>query len=471
MRKITSVFCLFTILIFVQNSFAQDYTDCDKAFKLCGESPFLIGDADGTSIGLPDTGLDTTCLPEEREPVWRKWTVVQGGILTFVLTPQSEDQDLDFLVYRSNTTNACHDKELVRCMATGSIGGGWGIDRCMGETGLAVGETDTVETEGCLDEDNNFLAPLEVNFGEEYVMLVNEFASLDLGFMLDFGGTAELDCITMTSVPPANYTDCDEAFAPCGESPFFIGGADGLSIGLPDAGVDASCVMQEYEPVWIEWNVNSGGLLTFVLTPQNDEQDLDFLVYKFNTDNNCDDKELIRCMATGAGMEPTPDEIERCGGATGLMLGETDVEEMLACSAGDNNFLAPLETNSGDRYVMLVNDFGGSDLGFTLDFGGTSELDCITMTTVPTIDLENNESSLFHVFPSISQGLFSLEIDEKLLDSELYIYNTLGCEVYSNPSIKNKQQQINLTNMPNGVYMVVVKKDNHISSKRIFVRE
>ncbi|MEM6965255.1 MAG: gliding motility-associated C-terminal domain-containing protein [Bacteroidota bacterium] len=62
---------------------------------------------------------------------------------------------------------------------------------CMGPTGLADGSTDTFEESGCNQPypQDNFLAPIDMESGKSYALMVNNFTSTGNGFEITFGGT------------------------------------------------------------------------------------------------------------------------------------------------------------------------------------------------------------------------------------------------------------------------------------------
>ncbi len=155
MKKKLILFLLFPFFIFSQDLFSQDYKDCETAYNPCGESPFHLDGSEGH--GVMDAGIDTTCVLGESNSTWITWTVMQGGTLTFVLTPDSIEDDLDFIVYKFGVDNDCATKELIRCMASGENVGQppstW--EDCVGPTGLAIGEVDVQEVPGCTSSDNN----------------------------------------------------------------------------------------------------------------------------------------------------------------------------------------------------------------------------------------------------------------------------------------------------------------------------
>ena len=230
-----------------------------------------------------------------------------------------------------------------------------------------------------------------------------------------------LSLICAQSMFAQDNRDCATALTLCGESPYHIIFTEG--VGTPDPGVDLTCLTIEFNATWITWSIQQGGTLTFVLTPDSIGQDLDFGVYQMMSANDCKNKELVRCMASGENAGAPPPTWEICTGATGLSFGETDLEELAGCSAGDNNFLAPLETQAGEQYVLLVNNFGVEGAGYLLSFGGTAVLDC---STVATSDLHTYSALKFEIHPTISSGSITITSVRETLPGKVIVYDMNG---------------------------------------------
>ena len=158
----------------------------------------------------------------------------------------------------------------------------------------------------------------------------------------------------------------------CDKSSFFIENLQG--IGDVTDEVAGSCVQQEFASAWYTWTAENSGSLTFTITPNNindPEEDLDFAIYRLpNGLEDCSDKELLRCMASGETQGQDPSLNQPCFGATGLRSGESDNEEFAGCALGDNNFVAPLNMVAGESYALIVNNFSASGFGFNIEFGG-----------------------------------------------------------------------------------------------------
>ncbi len=185
-------------------------------------------------------------------------------------------------------------------------------------------------------------------------------------------GTFQL-CIDQFRPVRSPEADCGKAVVLCDKSSFFIENLQG--VGDETNEVEETCIRQEFASVWYRWTARTTGILTFTITPNNTnnpEEDLDFAVFLLQTGlEDCSNKELLRCMASGETQGNPPQLNEPCFGATGLMDGDPDIIEFAGCDIGDNNFLAPLNMVEGESYALVVNNFSESGFGFNIEFGGT----------------------------------------------------------------------------------------------------
>jgi gliding motility-associated-like protein len=165
------------------NTFAPTRTpeaDCSRGVVLCDKEEIVVNDLVG--IGREQNEVDPrSCLRAESASVWYKWTCKDAGTLTFNITPNNKQDDIDFILYQlPNGLNDCTNKRTVRCMASGeSIGNDPALNSpCFGPTGCNPGR-----------EKDNFLSPLDMKVGESYVLLINNFNESGNGFSIKFGGT------------------------------------------------------------------------------------------------------------------------------------------------------------------------------------------------------------------------------------------------------------------------------------------
>lgn len=126
----------------------------------------------------------------EQNSTWLRFAIDKAGTLRFTIFPDSSKDDYDFVLFRLPQNGDCAQKEVVRCMAASPSGNELGEESpCFGTTGLIDGETDTSEDAGCSDpDDNNWLKPVEVHSGEQYVLLISNLFGPFHGCTVRFWG-------------------------------------------------------------------------------------------------------------------------------------------------------------------------------------------------------------------------------------------------------------------------------------------
>jgi len=208
-------------------------------------------------------------------------------------------------------------------------------------------------------------------------------------------GTFQL-CINNYTPPFPPESDCSDANLLCDKSTFFIEKIEGAGDDPDEAA--GSCLGEcdifsnsESSSTWYKWIAGTSGSLTFTLTPENPEDDLDFALYELPDGlDDCNDKELLRCMASGEVLGRPFSFWRRCTGPTGLRENDGDFEETCGCDNGDNNFADAIQMEEGKTYALLINNFSESDDGFTVSFGGTGEF----LGPDPKADFTTNDGDL-----------------------------------------------------------------------------
>ena len=183
-------------------------------------------------------------------------------------------------------------------------------------------------------------------------------------------GTFQL-CINNFNKIPEPTSDCVDGVLLCDKSSFTVQSVQGAGADTFEIDV-TSCIQDEISSVWYKWTCDVSGTLTFTLNPNQSSDDLDFAVYELpNGIDDCDNKIMLRCMASGENVgEPFPNW-EPCTGPTGLSLGSTDTEELPGCQPGNDNFVAAVDMESGKSYALIVNNFSNTGSGFSISWGGT----------------------------------------------------------------------------------------------------
>jgi hypothetical protein len=175
-----------------------------------------------------------------------------------------------------------------------------------------------------------------------------------------------------------DHADCDKAIDVCSKKSITISRAYGEGSDNREADF-TPCFMgsenagqAEENSTWFKWEIVKGGTFFFTIRPHNPIDDIDFVVYRIAPGGNCNNRQIVRCMAAGDTLRSS-----RCLGTTGLRDGETDSSEDAGCKDPDDNpWLAPLRTSDGERYVLLVSNVTTKGPGFDISFGGTATLPC-----------------------------------------------------------------------------------------------
>ena len=190
------------------------------------------------------------------------------------------------------------------------------------------------------------------------------------------GGEGTFQLCINNFFPPENITsDCPTSAVLCDKSPFVVEAVTGAGSDNTEMS-DALCFsngapgFNESNSTWFTWICQESGPLEFSLTPLNETDDLDFVVYELpNGIGDCSGKIVRRCMASGENpaLYPTP-----CHGPTGLAEGFTEISMDAGCNdPGDGTFLAPLDMVQGVSYALVVNNFTSTGNSFQIEFGGT----------------------------------------------------------------------------------------------------
>ncbi|MFY7669080.1 MAG: hypothetical protein ACOVQG_10070, partial [Crocinitomicaceae bacterium] len=168
---------------------------------------------------------------------------------------------------------------------------------------------------------------------------------------------------TYTFTPsPLPGPDCDQAVLICNPNQTItvssLNGA-GYNDEEPESG---SCMdvpgPNEQNSAWFIFNAATAGNLTFDITPNLPNDDVDFILYQLNTDNPCGPRTIIRCNSASC---------LNSSGSTGLSMTDSDLTEDPNCDPGENSYCQFVQTTPGAKYALLINNCN-TNQGFTLQF-------------------------------------------------------------------------------------------------------
>lgn len=220
---------------------------------------------------------------------------------------------------------------------------------------------------------------------------------------LDGAGSFKL-CVDEFSPVRSPESDCDRAVVLCDKSSFVVPRLEGNGNDQNEVS-PGICIGGEFASAWYKWTCDEPGRLTFVLTPNNNDRgqitdDLDFALYELPGGlDDCDNKVLLRCEGAGANTQNGNilplSQWAACNGPTGLREGEVDVSEPGGCLGNNNNYVSPITMEKGKSYVLIINNFSRSGLGFGIEFGGNGTF------LGPKPDLEANANKAFECDKSV----------------------------------------------------------------------
>lgn len=160
--------------------------------------------------------------------------------------------------------------------------------------------------------------------------------------------------------------DCESASIVC-TNDSFNGTATGF--GTQElSGVNNGCLNgNEHQSSWYYINIGTGGPLTMTINPDNGSDDYDFAIWgPFTTAN------------AGANCPPINNPI-RCSYAagSGVNTGLVDLPSNQASEgAFGDGWVEQLNTNPGEIYIMIIDNFSSSGDPYSVMWGGTAGLDC-----------------------------------------------------------------------------------------------
>lgn len=164
--------------------------DCATASLLCTKETF----SETNITGAGNNNMETagSCLAIESNSAWYKWTAANNGTLTFAITPTSNTDDIDWVLYDLGPNGDCSNlipSNAIRC----ATGNGINCTPSYFVTGLNLTSTDISEQSNCPPGQDGWLKYVDMIEGHTYALLINNFSNGNNGFTLSFGGTGEFE--------------------------------------------------------------------------------------------------------------------------------------------------------------------------------------------------------------------------------------------------------------------------------------
>jgi hypothetical protein len=180
-------------------------------------------------------------------------------------------------------------------------------------------------------------------------------------------GTFQL-CINNYNPPKRAGQDCSTATYLCSKAAF-------TELNVTGAGNDnhessGTCLSVESNTAWYKFTASKSGTLTFTITPTRTTDDIDWVLYDLDNNEDCSNISsltAIRCAA-GSGINCTPKYH-----ITGLSLTSTDFTESSGCGDTKDGMVRYIDMIAGHTYALMIDNFSNGNNGFTISFDGTGE--------------------------------------------------------------------------------------------------
>lgn len=262
-----------------------------------------------------------------------------------------------------------------------------------------------------------------------------------------------------------SHQDCQSAFPICTKGTYHFDDMKGYGK-LSENFDDVACLdanFKETNAMWLKWQAQEEGVVTFVIDPINAVDDIDFLLFKKEGDD-CTDLETIRCMASGKEIGASRENSLKCTGSTGLNIQSTDEFEKQGCKFNDDNFLKYLRVEEGEIYYLLVNN-SFSAKGFSISIESTSRLvddiNCLTNTLEEPVVFQS-------IYPNPASDYMNVEFTSKNRTHtvlELVDYNgkVLITDVIE-PVVGINKTRMEVGHLTDGYYMVRIKQAEFTST-------
>ncbi|MEO9510608.1 MAG: T9SS type B sorting domain-containing protein [Flavobacteriaceae bacterium] len=192
------------LALFCQTGHSQVTPECADAVPICSNTP-INGGANGYGIDDFNGASSSGCLERtisgaiESNSGWYRFRANASGQLGFNIGHDSTE-DWDFALYRASDCNNLGDP--IRCNF---------FDNSDFKSFIGVGEDPTGDENSVLYEDW-----IDVNPGEDYYLLINNFSNINSGFSIQFTGTVfatnpsdALDCSIVSNLLGSPVAACN----------------------------------------------------------------------------------------------------------------------------------------------------------------------------------------------------------------------------------------------------------------------
>ncbi len=229
---------------------------------------------------------------------------------------------------------------------------------------LAALEQYIPDTYSRLVEDRLIQFSSPTNYSVPFIDSISHLAGIPAGSVVKSKGP-------LVFTEKAGGTDCGTAQQICSNTSL-PGNSSGFGVQELNA-ANSGCLGSEHQSSWYYINVLTGGSMSFRINPSA-ASDYDFALWGPFTASNA-----------AANCPPLSGPV-RCSfaantGSTGIRAGEPDNSE----GAGGDRWVNALNVSSGQVYILMIDNFSNSGVGYTFDFSWGLNLTTAVIGCVPVV--------------------------------------------------------------------------------------
>jgi gliding motility-associated-like protein len=320
MKKII-FFCLLFFSLFSEINYFAQGDNCSNALNLVNVSNYCSTSTFYTNVGATaSTSPNALCwTATATEDVWFSFTAIGSSI------------------------NVSAD----------GINGSLTRPRIAIYSGTCIGLTQMACNNGSGASDLSQLITAGFTIGNTYFIRISSTPTGE--------GTFKL-CVNNYTPPPISSSDCGGAIRLCDKNPVTATGFSGGGSNSNEPNGNSCMDFTETNSIWYYWTCVTAGTLTFDITPADNSNDIDWVLYQLNGANPCSQSgTALRCNIASC-LNAT--------GSTGINLTDISITEQAGCNPGDNAYCKFITMTAGTSYALLINNFNSFD-GVTINWGGT----------------------------------------------------------------------------------------------------
>lgn len=245
-------------------------------------------------------------------------------------------------------------------------------------------------------------------------------------------------------------------------------------------------VLISNRPLWLVFKPKEAVRWSFVITPENPLDDLDFIVFESsNIASSIEELSEVRFMSSGANAGTSLWNSIQCLGPTGLKDGALDKIEFQGCREGDDNFLAPVPLEKDKYYYLMINNYS-SEAAYSISFDQQVELEdlsdkisisenvilpssnalCGVRTTV-----SDERRSAVVIFPNPVQKYLTVRLENTtfLNEKEVLSFNIIdesGKSVLKSHQAFSSTMKINVSSLTQGNYFIYFENGEELIRKQ-----